>query len=134
MNNDIRWKQRFQNFEKAYLLFDEAMQMDSEKLSQLEKEGIIQRFEVVIELAWKTLKDYLENEGYDAVKNGKHAIRVAFQDEIITDAENWMEALKKRNVTSHTYNENVLNETMVFLTTVFYPLVRDLYFNLKKAL
>jgi hypothetical protein len=62
MNNDIRWKQRFQNFEKAYLLFDEAMQMDSEKLSQLEKEGIIQRFEVVIELAWKTLKDYLENK------------------------------------------------------------------------
>jgi hypothetical protein len=49
---------------------------------------------VVIELAWKTLKDYLENEGYDAVKNGKHAIRVAFQDEIITDAENWMEALQ----------------------------------------
>jgi hypothetical protein len=45
------------------------------------------------------------------------AIRVAFQDEIITDAENWMEALKKRNLTSHTYNENVLNETMVFLTT-----------------
>jgi hypothetical protein len=43
------------SFEKAYLLFDEAMQMDSEKLSQLEKEGIIQRFEVVIELAWKTL-------------------------------------------------------------------------------
>jgi hypothetical protein len=45
-----------------------------------------------------------------------------------------MEALKKRNLTSHTYNENVLNETMVFLTTVFYPLVHDLYFNLKKAL
>jgi nucleotidyltransferase substrate binding protein (TIGR01987 family) len=134
MNNDIRWKQRFQNFEKAYLLFDEAMQMDGEKLSQLEKEGIIQRFEVLIELSWKTLKDYLENEGYDAVKNAKHVIRVAFQDEIITDAENWMEALKKRNLTSHTYNENILNETMVFLTTVFYPLVRDLYFNLKKEL
>jgi hypothetical protein len=48
-------------------------------------------------------------------QNSKHAIRVAFQDEIITDAENWMEALKKRNLTSHTYNENVLNETMVFL-------------------
>jgi hypothetical protein len=36
-----------------------------------------------------------------------------------------MEALKKRNLTSHTYNENVLNETMVFLTTVFYPLVHE---------
>jgi hypothetical protein len=55
----------------------------------------------------------LENEGYDAVKNGKHAIRVAFQDEIITDAENWMEALKKRNLTSHTYNESVYRYSLV---------------------
>jgi len=132
MNNDIRWRQRFQNFEKAYLLFDEAAHLDRETLSQLEKEGMIQRFEVLIELSWKTLKDYLENEGYDAVKNGKHAIRVAFQDEIITDAENWMESLKKRNLTSHTYNENILEETLTFLVDVFYPLVRDLYFELKK--
>jgi len=134
MNNDIRWKQRFQHFEKAYLLFDDAMKMDMETLSQLEKEGIIQRFEVLIELSWKTLKDYLENEGYDRVKNGKHAIRVAFQDEIITDAENWMEGLKKRNMTSHVYNEHILEETLGFLNRVFYPLVRDLYFNLKKEL
>ncbi len=133
MNNDIRWKQRFQSFEKSYLLFDEAMKMDNETLSQLEKEGIIQRFEVLIELSWKTLKDYLENEGYDQVKNGKQAIRVAFQDEIITDAENWMESLKKRNLTSHTYNEKILAETLIFLKNVFYPLVRDLYFNLKKS-
>jgi len=134
MNNDIRWQQRFQNFEKSYLLFDEAMQMNNETLSQLEKEGIIQRFEVLMELSWKTLKDYLENEGYDQVKNGKQAIRVAFQDEIITDAENWMEALKKRNLTSHTYNEVILAETLIFLKDVFYPMVRDLYFNLKKSL
>ena len=134
MNNELRWKQRFQNFEKAYLLFDEAMQLDRATLSQLEKEGIIQRFEVLIELAWKTLKDYLENEGYDQVKNGKHAIRVAFQDEIITDAENWMETLKKRNLTSHTYNEDILEQTLIFLADIFYPLVRDLYFNLKKSL
>ena len=134
MNNELRWKQRFQNFEKAYLLFDEAMQLDKATLSRLEKEGIIQRFEILIELAWKTLKDYLENEGYDQVKNSKQAIRVAFQDEIITDAENWMESLKKRNLTSHTYNEDILGQTLIFLTDVFYPLVRDLYFNLKKSL
>jgi len=71
MNNEIRWKQRFQNFEKAYLLFDEAMNLDLASLSDLEKEGIIQRFEITLELSWKTLKDYLENEGYDQVKNGK---------------------------------------------------------------
>jgi nucleotidyltransferase substrate binding protein (TIGR01987 family) len=135
MNNEIRWKQRFQNFEKAYLLLDEVIngyQLDD--LSQLEKEGLIQRFEMVIELSWKTLKDYLENEGYDNVKNGKQAIRQAFQDEIIHDAEGWMSALEKRNITSHTYNENILAEMLEFISTTFYPIVRELYFQLKDKL
>ena len=132
MNNDMRWKQRFQNFEKVYLLLDEVMQMDIKTLNQLEKEGVIQRFEVLIELSWKTLKDYLENEGYDDVENAKKTIKIAFKDEIITDAEQWMEALKKRNLTSHTYNENILQETLTFLVEVFHPLVRDLYLRLKK--
>ena len=134
MNNEQRWKQRFQNFEKAYLLLGEVVKDGYENLSQLEKEGVIQRFEILIELSWKTLKDYLENEGYDQVKNGKQAIRQAFQDEIITDAEGWMDALKKRNLTSHTYNEDVLEEMLVFISKFFYPIVRDLYYHLKKEL
>lgn len=135
MNNDIRWKQRFQNFEKAFNVFqrrvDEYREYPEQEAYQM---ALIQGFEVLFELSWNTLKDYLENEGYDAVKNAKQAIRIGFQDEIITDAENWMEALKKRNLTSHTYNENILNETLTFLNDVFYPLVRDFYFKLKKEL
>ena len=131
MNNDVRWKQRFQNFEKAYLLLDEAVHRKMEELSQLEKEGVIQRFEILIELSWKTLKDYLENQGYDDVHNGKQAIRKAFQDEIIHDAENWMKALEKRNMTSHTYDDAILRQTLDFIINNFYPVVRDLYFQLK---
>ncbi len=135
MNNDIRWKQRFQNFEKAYLLLDEVVNSDRlETLNQLEKEGLIQRFEILIELSWKTLKDYLENEEYDNVKNGKQAVRQAFQDGIIEDAETWMSALVKRNLTSHTYNEDILVEMLAFICETFYPIVRSLYFQLKKEL
>ncbi len=133
MNNDIRWKQRFQNFERAFLLLNEVVSDDTEALSQLEKEGLVQRFEILIELSWKVLKDYLENEGYDNVKNGKQAIRQAFQDEIITNAEGWMEALEKRNLTSHTYDDQILEETVSYIRDGFYPLVRDLYYQLKKA-
>jgi nucleotidyltransferase substrate binding protein (TIGR01987 family) len=134
MNNDLRWRQRFQNFEKAFLLVDEIADVESETLSQLEKEGVVQRFEILIELSWKVLKDYLENEGYDNVKNGKQAIRQAFVDELITDAERWMNALQKRNLTSHTYNDEVLAQTITFIQQDFYPIVRDLYQRLKKEL
>jgi len=134
MNNDIRWKQRFQNFEKAYLLLNEIADRDIDSFSQLEKEGVVQRFEIIIELSWKVLKDYLENEGYDNVKNGKQAIRQAFQDEIITDAEGWMKALQQRNLTSHTYDDDILDETVNFIIDEFYPIVRDLYQKLKQEL
>ena len=132
MDNPLRWRQRFENFERSFLLLDEVIHRDLASFSQLEKEGIVQRFEVLIELSWKTLKDYLENEGYDKVKTGKYAIRQAFQDEIITEAESWMKALEIRNITSHTYNEVVLQKTLLFIKTEFYPIVRDLYHRLKK--
>jgi len=134
MNNDIRWKQRFQNFERAYLLLSEVAGKDINSFSQLEQEGIVQRFEILIELSWKVLKDYLENQGYDDVKNAKKAIRQAFQDELITKAETWMSALQLRNLTSHTYDEEILKETVTFVTNDFYPIVRDLYTKLKEEL
>ena len=134
MNNDIRWRQRFQNFEKAFLLLNEISDKEINSFSSLEKEGIVQRFEILIELSWKVLKDYLENEGYDEVKNGKQAIRQAFQDEIITNAEDWMDALKRRNLTSHTYDEKILKETVNYILNEFYPIVRDLYQKLKTKL
>ena len=134
MNNELRWKQRFQNFEKAFLLIDEVADFEPETFSQLEKEGVVQRFEILIELSWKVLKDYLENEGYDDVANGKKAIRQAFVAELITNPESWMEALEKRNLTSHTYNEEILTQIIDFIQQTFYPIARDLYQILKSKI
>ncbi len=133
MNNDIRWKQRFENFEKAFLLLNEVTDKEIHLYSQLEKEGIVQRFEIIIELSWKVLKDYLENEGYD-IKTPKQIIRQAFQDEVITDGEQWMTALEQRKLTSHTYNNEILEETVTYIVDDFYPIVRDLYQRLKEEL
>jgi len=133
MNNEQRWKQRFQNFQNAYNVFlrriDEYEQFSNKEAYQM---ALVQGFEIVIELAWNTIKDYLENEGYDNVKNGKQAIRQAFQDELIHDAETWMTALEKRNLTSHTYNTKIMEETLAFIHGEFYPILRELYFKLKK--
>lgn len=134
MNNYDRWKQRFQNFERSYLLLTEVVDGNIDLFSQLEKEGIVQRFEILFELSWNILKDYLENEGYDNIKNSKQTIRQAFQDEIITDAEIWMGALKQRNLTSHTYDNEILDKTVSYIIHEFYPIVRDLYYQLKDKL
>ncbi len=132
MNNDIRWLQRFQNFEHAYEVFlrriHEYEQFPDKEAYQM---ALVQGFEIAIELAWKTIKDYLENEGYDNVRNGKQAIRQAFQDELITDAETWMAALERRNLTSHIYNANILYATIRFIHDEFFPLLRDLFFKLQ---
>ena len=135
MNNELRWKQRFQNFEKAFEVFQRRIdEYERDPYSESHQMSLIQAFEILIELSWKTLKDYLENEGYDRVKNSKQAIRQAFQDEIIHDAESWMEALQKRNITSHTYEPEILIDVIEFIENTYYPIVRDLYYNLKKEL
>ncbi|WP_294377501.1 nucleotidyltransferase substrate binding protein [uncultured Clostridium sp.] len=59
---EIRWKQRFENFEKTYKLLEKYSEQTI--TNELEKAGIIQFFEMAFELAWKVLKDYLESEGY----------------------------------------------------------------------
>ena len=84
---DIRWKQRFENFDKAYKLLEKYS--TKKKLSELEQAGIIQFFEMTFELGWKVLKDYLESDGY-IVKSPRETIKQAFQNEIINDGHIWM--------------------------------------------
>lgn len=133
MNNEQRWKQRFQNFEKAYQTFCRILErFENEREDEVIQLALVQAFAFTFEMAWNTMKDYLENEGYDEVKNSRHAIRIAFQAEIITDAEKWMDMIQKRNLASHTYNAVILEETVNYIHNEFFPLVRKLYEDLKK--
>jgi nucleotidyltransferase substrate binding protein (TIGR01987 family) len=135
MNNDERWRQRFQNFENAYNAFCRTIKRyDDERDDEIFRMALVQAFEFTYELAWKTMKDYLENEGYDEVLNSKQTIRTAFQAELIRDAEKWMEAIAKRNLASHAYNPDILDETAAYITAVFFPLARQLYEDLKSRL
>lgn len=102
-SKEIRWKQRFENFTKAYNLFENAV-LEYKNLNRLELEGMIKRFEYTFELAWKTLKDYLEAESVNA-NFPREVIKTAFQYNIIEDGEIWMEMLESRSVMVHTYSE-----------------------------
>lgn len=102
---DIRWKQRFQNFDRALVLLREAMDKGPSALNQLEKEGVIQRFEYCFELAWKCVKDYLEESGFVfATVTPRQVLKDAFAAKILGDGQVWIDMLDHRNLLSHTYN------------------------------
>jgi len=108
---DIRWIQRFSNFKKAFTQLSNAVELSEERdLTDLEKQGVIQAFEYTHELAWNTLKDFLEDRGAQNIYGSKDASREAFKAGLLDDGEVWMEMIKSRNQTVHTYDEDTMAE------------------------
>jgi nucleotidyltransferase substrate binding protein (TIGR01987 family) len=122
MKSDIRWKQRFDNFDRAFVLLREVYDRGVDSLSQLEKEGAIQRFEVAFELAWKTLKDYLEENGI--VVNPvtpRNVIKEAFAAKLLEDAQVWIDMMLHRNLLSHTYDIKVFEAVLRTVVERYFP-------------
>ena len=100
-----RWRYRFRNFSQALALLREAAEDDPIHLSDLEREGLIQRFEYTFELAWKTLKDVLEYDGVRIVTiTPRNVIQTAFAAKMIDDGSGWIDMLTDRNAMSHEYD------------------------------
>jgi nucleotidyltransferase substrate binding protein (TIGR01987 family) len=108
MTQDIRWHQRFSNYQKALAQLKSAVDLSQQRvLSMLEKQGLIQAFEYTHELSWKCLKDFLEYRGStQQIFGSKDATRQAFSYGIITHGEVWMQMIQSRNLTTHTYDED----------------------------
>ena len=106
MTEDVRWKQRFENFKKALNLLQELAEQPVR--NRAETEGMIQRYEYTFELAWKVLGDYLQQEGV-LVKSPRETIKEAFSYGIIHEGTVWMDMLETRNIMSHTYDEENFN-------------------------
>ncbi len=103
---DIRWIQRSKHFNQAFSQLKEAVELAQQRpLSKLEGQGLIQAFEYTHELAWKTLKDFLEKRGVQTLYGSKDTTRVAFRTGLIKNGEIWMDMIVSRNLTSHTYDE-----------------------------
>lgn len=122
MTEDIRWKQRFSNFLKALQTLTEAVELAQQRpLTKLEQQGLIQGFEFTHELAWNVLKDYLDAQGFVGLIGSRNATRQAFKDALIQDGDAWMDMIKARNLTSHTYNTAIASGIADDILARFYP-------------
>ncbi len=120
--NEVRWKLRYNNFLRALQTLRRAVELSKQRdLSELEKQGLIQGFEFTHELAWNVLKDYLEEQGLIGIIGSKNATREAFKNNLISDGDAWMDMIKARNLTSHTYNTDIAESIAKDILTRFYP-------------
>ncbi|WP_298273391.1 nucleotidyltransferase substrate binding protein [Geobacter sp.] len=120
---DIRWQQRFNHYKKALQQLTKAVELSRERpLSELEQQGLIQAFEFTHELAWNVMKDFFEYQGTTSIMGSRDATREAFSRNIVTDGEGWMEMIRSRNQSSHTYNLEIAAEIVEKVITLYYPL------------
>ena len=109
--SETRWIQRFQNYQKALGRLTHAAELAQQRdLSDLEQQGLVQAFEFTHELAWNTLKDFLESRGANDLFGSRDVTREAFAKGLIDDGEIWMEMIRHRNLSTHTYNEETMKE------------------------
>lgn len=122
MTHDIRWKQRFNNYQRALQQLTLAIQLMAQRpLSDLERQGLIQGFEFTHELAWNVLKDYLEMEGIQGLVGSRSTVREAFKRGLVGDGDAWMDMIEKRNLSSHTYNQDVAEILALAIRERYYP-------------
>jgi nucleotidyltransferase substrate binding protein (TIGR01987 family) len=121
-NPDVRWKQRFHSFRKAFGRLRAAAAIAAEReLSDLEQQGLIQAFEFTHELAWKVLKDFLESRGVSQIYGSKDATRAGFAHGLIKDGDDWIAMIESRNQTSHSYDENIANSIAQAVLSLYLP-------------
>jgi len=125
MSKDIRWRQRFQNFEKAFAKLREAM--EREELNELERNGLVQRFEFTLDVSWKVLKDFLEEKGFVFKSSPKDTIRLAAENGYIDHAQVLIDGLEIKNELSHDYSGEKFEKMEAELRQEVYPALEKLY-------
>lgn len=124
-NQDIRWQQRFRNYEKAFLKLKEAV--ESENLNELERNGLIQRFEFTLDLSWKVMSDFLKEKGFIFKPSPKDTFRQAQEGGFITYAQTLIDGLVIRNELSNDYDGNKFEESEGELRNEIFPVLEKLY-------
>lgn len=129
-----RWEQKLQSYHKALNRLAEIVNvMDKRQLNEFEADGLIQRFEFTFELAWKLMRSYAEFQGTDKeIMGSRDAIRWAFENKLISDSGTWMEMVKRRNDTSHTYDEDTASEAVLSIKESYYQVFTAFYDRMKK--
>ena len=123
MKQDIRWKQRYQNLKKSYTNLSKALALKEPDIFQ--RAGLIHFFSMTFELAWKTMKDFLEDQGFTDINTPRSAIKKAFEVELIQDGKIWLDCLEKRNLMTHVYDEDIASEVETLIKNNYFPIIEQ---------
>ena len=131
---NLRWIQRLSNFSRALIQLENAVNLAKEReLTDLEKQGLIQAFEFTHELSWNVIKDYLTYQGGAELITGLgDATREAFNRGLLENGEAWMEMIKSRNKTSHTYDLKVADDIVEKILSPYFPLFKIFHSTMEK--
>ncbi|NVO12335.1 MAG: nucleotidyltransferase substrate binding protein [Bacteroidales bacterium] len=131
-NKDIRWQQRFSNFNKAFKQLHRFVM--HQELNEMESQGLIKAFDYTYELGWKTLQDLLKEKGYINIIGPKPVIEQSYQNGYIKDGKGWMRMHKSRNLTSHTYDEETAAEIVGSIRNEYFILLQHLQIRLEEEM
>lgn len=132
MEKDIRWIQRYDNFSKAFKQLSKFI--EKKELNELEEQGLLQSFQYNYELAWNMIKDFYENQGETDIQGSRDAIRLAFKRGLIDDGQIWMDMIKSRILTAHTYNEKTAREVSDDVRNKYYSEFKKLKLKFEKIM
>ncbi|MDO8413976.1 MAG: nucleotidyltransferase substrate binding protein [Gallionellaceae bacterium] len=121
---DIRWQQRLSHYQQALAQLSSAVGLSQQRpLSRIEQQGLIKAFEFTHELAWNVMKDFFEFQGEHSIMGSRDATRLAFARGLIADGDGWMEMIKSRNQTTHTYNVSTADEIAGSIIAAYHALL-----------
>ena len=124
---DVRWRQRSSHYRRALARLVEAVELSGQRpLSDLERQGLIQAFAFTHELSWKTLKDFLASRGIEELYGSRDTTREAFAQGLITDGEAWMEMIRHRNLSTHTYDEATVQDIVTAVLSRYIAAFQEL--------
>ncbi len=115
---DVRWQQRFANFERALAQLTEFIEKGA--LNKFEEQGLVKCFEYTHELAWNVMKDFLTDEGIKDIFGSKTATKQAFNKGLIDNGEVWMDMIESRNESVHTCNEETADKIAFKIASNYY--------------
>lgn len=129
-NQDIRWKQRLQNFKKSFNQLEEFIAKGA--LNKFEEQGLIQCFEYNYELSWNVIKDFYNSQGEVNIQGSRDAFRLAFNRGLVKDGQTWMDMIQSRSLTSHTYNEDTAKLIIQAIQKKYFPAFQELLKTLEE--
>ena len=129
-----RLEERIENFNRAYELFQRMYNMHvNNPEDEAYRLALVQCFEIVFEISWKLMKDYLKIKGSDEPTTPNDTFKAMFASENLPNAQVWIDMTKDRNFSSHEYNMKKFDEIIEKIDTKYYNAINEFYLWVSKG-